>query len=126
MRDDLRMHADRQIEGGVDAELIAVAAEVFRMLADPTRVRIVLALGEYGELSVNHLADIVDKAAPAVSQHLAKLRLTRMVSTRQDGTRVFYRLTDEHAQQLVNGAIQQAEHALDARPAHHHPAEVDA
>ena len=60
------------------------------MLADATRVRIVLALKDAGELSVNHLADILDKSPAAVSQHLAKLRLARIVATRQDGQRVFY------------------------------------
>lgn len=99
-----------------------LAVEVFAMLADATRVRIVLALRNAEELSVNHLADIVDKSPAAVSQHLAKLRLARMVTTRQDGTRVFYRLTDEHASDLVTDAIKQAEHAIStgSTPRHHH------
>ena len=88
------------------------------MLADATRVRIILAL-RADELSVNHLADIVDKSPAAVSQHLAKLRLARIVATRQDGTRVFYRLENEHASKLVSDAIFQAEHALSGTPAHH-------
>ncbi|WP_414772519.1 helix-turn-helix domain-containing protein, partial [Escherichia coli] len=56
----------------------------------------------------------------AVSQHLAKLRLARMVTTRQDGTRVFYALADEHARQLVTDAIFQAEHSLGGAAPHHH------
>lgn len=94
------------------------------MLADATRIRIILALRDQ-ELSVNHLADIVDKSAPAVSQHLAKLRMARIVVTRQEGTKVFYRLANEHARQLVADAIYQAEHSLSTDPAHHrgmHPA----
>ena len=97
------------------------------MLADATRVRIVLAL-RAGELSVNHLADIVDKSPAAVSQHLAKLRLARVVLARQDGTRVFYRLANEHARQLVADAIFQAQHSLSADPAHHrgdHPSPAE-
>lgn len=88
------------------------------MLADATRVRIILALRDY-ELSVNHLADIVGKSPAAVSQHLAKLRLARIVESRQEGTRVFYRLADEHASQLVADAIFQAEHTLGGTPRHH-------
>jgi len=88
------------------------------MLADPTRVRIIAALQQQ-ELSVGPLATIVDKNPPAVSQHLAKLRLARMVSARQDGPRVFYRLTDEHAGRLVAEAFLQAEHTLGGKPAHH-------
>lgn len=88
------------------------------MLADATRVRIILALRD-GEMSVNHLSGIVDKSPAAVSQHLAKMRLSRMVSSRQDGTRVFYRLANEHSRQLVADAIFQAEHALGGTPLHH-------
>lgn len=95
-----------------------LAVEVFAMLADATRVRIVLALWD-GELAVNQLAEIVGKSSAAVSQHLAKMRLARMVTTRQDGTRVFYRLANEHARQLVADAVYQAEHAVDIHPAHH-------
>ena len=90
------------------------------MLADATRVRIILALRDAGELSVNHLADILDKQPAAVSQHLAKLRLARIVATRQDGQRVFYRLENEHASRLVTDAILQAEHSLGGTPRHHH------
>lgn len=104
-----------------DSDYVELAVEVFQMLADATRVRIILALRDIEELSVNHLADIVDKSPTAVSQHLAKLRLGRIVSTRQDGTRVFYRLENEHARQLVTDAIFQAEHALGGTPRHHHP-----
>lgn len=100
------------------------AAEIFAMLADPTRVRIILALAEH-ELPVSSLAGIVGKSPAAVSQHLAKLRLSRIVSARQDGNRVFYRLANEHALRLVTDAIHQAEHAVGGTPDHHLAAEAD-
>lgn len=103
-----------------DSQFVELAVEVFSMLADATRVRIILALRD-DELSVNHLADIVDKTPAAVSQHLAKLRLGRIVASRQQGNRVFYRLENEHARRLVSDAIFQAEHSLEAQPRHHHP-----
>lgn len=102
-----------------DSEYVELAVEVFAMLADPTRVRILLALRGGGEMSVNSLADVVDKSPTAVSQHLAKLRLARMVQPRRHGTTVFYRLTDEHASELVAQAVQQAEHVVGSA-AHHH------
>ena len=102
----------------VDEQSVELAVEVFMMLADPTRVRIVLALKK-GELSVNTLADLIAKSPAAVSQHLAKLRLARIVATRHEGTRVFYRLENEHAEQLVTDAIHQAEHTLGGQPRHH-------
>jgi DNA-binding transcriptional ArsR family regulator len=122
------MDAEKQVCGRLpDSQYVELAVEVFAMLADATRVRIVLALRD-SELSVNQLADIVDKTPAAVSQHLAKMRLGRLVSTRQDGTRIFYRLANEHARQLVADAIFQAEHALHQKPRHHHaePTAADA
>ncbi len=98
-----------------------MAVEVFSLLADATRVRIVLALREADELPVNRLAAIVERPATAVSQHLAKLRMARMVSTRQHGNQVFYKLANEHASRLVVDGIYQAEHALHDVPRHHHP-----
>ncbi|MBB1197653.1 transcriptional regulator [Curtobacterium flaccumfaciens] len=101
-----------------ESEYVELAVEVFAMLADATRVKIILALRNAEEMSVNHIADVVDKSPAAVSQHLAKLRLTRMVSTRREGTTVFYRLTDEHASELVMDAVKQAEHVVGAAPHH--------
>jgi DNA-binding transcriptional ArsR family regulator len=116
------MHADRWVDRSladqVDDQLVELAVEIFTMLADATRVRIVLALKD-GELSVNTLADVVGKSPAAVSQHLAKLRLARVVMTRHEGNRVFYRLANEHAHQLVTGAVFQAEHSVEDQPPHH-------
>ena len=117
---NLRMDADKQMCGlDPDSQFVELAVEVFAMLADATRVRIILALRQAGEMSVNHLADVADKTPAAISQHLAKLRLARIVESRQEGQRVFYRLANEHASQLVSDAIFQAEHALGGTPRHH-------
>ena len=113
------MHADTSADDLTPGNAyIDVAVEVFRLLADATRIRIVLALRE-GELSVNNLAEIVERSPAAVSQHLAKLRWGKLVRVRQDGNRAFYRLTDEHAMRLVVEAIRQAEHAVEEKPGHH-------
>jgi DNA-binding transcriptional ArsR family regulator len=114
------MDADKSICGREpDSQYVELAVEVFGMLADATRVRLILALRE-GELSVTRLAEIVDKTPAATSQHLAKLRLARMVTTRREGQTIYYSLANEHASQLVSDAIFQAEHALDNQPRHHH------
>jgi DNA-binding transcriptional ArsR family regulator len=113
------MNADKQV--GVNRlaeEHAALVVEVFRMLADATRVQLLWAMTE-GELPVNDLADRVDKPAPSVSQHLAKLRMARLVRTRREGTQVFYRLENDHVAQLVRDAVHNAEHAAGGIPAHH-------
>ena len=95
-----------------------MAAEVFRMLADSTRVRLLWSLLDK-ELSVNELADLVGKPAPSVSQHLAKLRMARLVRTRREGTQVFYRVDNDHVARLVRDAVFNAEHAGPDMPRHH-------
>lgn len=106
------------IGGRTDEQIVELAVEVFRMLADATRVRIVMVLQD-GELSVTTLARLVGKSPTAVSQHLAKLRLARIVTTRHEANRVFYRLANEHARRLVADAIFQAEHSVEDHPGHH-------
>jgi DNA-binding transcriptional ArsR family regulator len=99
-------------------EQAALIVEVFRMLADVTRVQVLWALvGD--ELSVNELAERVGKPAPSVSQHLAKLRMARLVRTRRAGTTIFYSLENDHVRQLVKDAVHNAEHAGPGVPAHH-------
>jgi len=83
--DDPRVCAATPAERGpLPEDQVALAAEVFRMLADGTRIQILWAMIN-AELSVNEIAGAVGKPGPAVSQHLAKLRLARMVRTRRDG-----------------------------------------
>lgn len=91
------------------------------MLADSTRVQVLWALVDT-ELSVNELADHVGKPAPSVSQHLAKLRMARLVRTRREGTQVIYRLENDHVRQLVIDAVFNAEHAGPGVPGHHQEA----
>ena len=95
------------------------------MLADETRIRLLWALRD-GELAVNELAGRVGKPGPSVSQHLAKLRMARMVRTRREGNQVFYRVENDHIASLVRDAIENAEHASDGIPAHHRPAATSA
>jgi DNA-binding transcriptional ArsR family regulator len=113
------MRADKQSRRSTPGdEHVALAVEVFRMLSDPTRVRLLWALLD-GEMAVNELAEAVGKSQAGVSQHLAKLRLARLVRTRKQGNQVFYRIENSHAGQLVEDAIYHAEHSTEAFPEHH-------
>ena len=88
------------------------------MLSDATRVRLLWALADR-ELSVTDLAETVAKPGPAVSQHLAKLRMARLVRTRREGTTIYYSLENDHVRQLVTDAVFNAEHAGPGIPGHH-------
>ncbi len=112
------MNASNAIPASIPDDEVNLIVEIFRMLADPTRIRVLWALTS-GELSVTELAEQVNKPAPSVSQHLAKLRMVRLVRTRREGTTIFYSLENEHVSQLVADAVFNAEHAGPGVPSHH-------
>ncbi|WP_086830901.1 metalloregulator ArsR/SmtB family transcription factor [Streptomyces sp. NRRL B-24572] len=97
-------------------ELLA-AAGVFALLADATRLHLVWLLAR-GESDVTALAEAVGAARPAVSQHLAKLRLGGLVESRKEGRRVVYSLPDGHLKRLVVEAISHADHQVSGEPWH--------
>ena len=85
------------------------AAELFKALADPTRVRIVGLLA-HTELCVGDLCLVLGMSQPAVSHHLGILRTLRIVTTRKEGKHVFYTLTDEHIHQLYHQGVDHVSH----------------
>jgi DNA-binding transcriptional ArsR family regulator len=96
---------------------IQTTAEFFRMLADPTRLRLLIALLD-ADQDVTALAAAVGMARPTVSQHLAKLRLAGLVATRRDGRHALYRLRGGHVRALLTHALAQADHGLRRLPEH--------
>ena len=118
----LRMHANTQPPVW-DEDLVTLAVEVLRVLADRTRLQLAgLMLDE--EKSVSQLAAELDRPVPAVSQHLAKMRMARLVVTRREGSSVMYRVENGHVRQLVVDTIGHVEHLLDEVPKHHRRVEV--
>ncbi|MFC4377354.1 ArsR/SmtB family transcription factor [Nocardia halotolerans] len=109
---------DRSARAPLAEDHLGLVVEVFRMLADPTRVQVLWALADR-ELSVNELAELVGKPGPSVSQHLAKLRMARLVRTRREGTTIYYSLDNDHVRRLVVDAVHNAEHAGPGVPPHH-------
>ncbi|SDZ25863.1 DNA-binding transcriptional regulator, ArsR family [Amycolatopsis xylanica] len=90
-------------------EQVHLAAESFRLLADPTRIKVLWALLQ-GESSVACLAELAGAAPTAVSQHLAKLRLAGLVKGRREGTFVYYSAADNHVRGLLAQALHHADH----------------
>jgi DNA-binding transcriptional ArsR family regulator len=86
-----------------------LAAESFRLLADPTRIKILWALLQ-GESSVACLGELVGANPTVVSQHLAKLRLAGLVKGRREGTFVYYKAADVHVRRLLSEALFHADH----------------
>lgn len=88
---------------------ISEAVDALKVLADETRLKIIWAL-LHGEHSVGELADHVGAAAPAVSQHLARLRFAKMVQTRRQGNKIFYSAKNQHLLELVAQVLSHAQH----------------
>jgi DNA-binding transcriptional ArsR family regulator len=89
--------------------LAAQVAEIFKALADPTRVRLLHALS-HAELCVGDLAAVLKMTESAVSHQLRLLRSLRVVRARREGKLVFYTLDDEHVTRLFQLSLEHLGH----------------
>lgn len=85
--------AARVVETERQDALRRFKAEVFRVLAHPTRIYVVECLRD-GELAVNAILERIGVEPANLSQHLGVLRSKGLVSTRKEGNQVFYSLRD--------------------------------
>jgi DNA-binding transcriptional ArsR family regulator len=76
-------------------------AQLFKLLADETRLRILDMLGSRKELCVRELWERLGQSQPAVSHHLGLLRMAGLVDTRHEGKHVYYRIDRERFEQLM-------------------------
>ncbi len=98
----------------VDLDEAVDLAEMFRLLGDPTRVRILFALLEAGELCVCDLAVVVETTDTKVSQAMRLLRAAGVVRNRRHGRNVFYRLDDSHVRMLLDLSREHVSHRDEA------------
>lgn len=90
-------------------------AGVFRILGDPTRLKIVKLLA-MEEFCVCELVHLLGLSQPAVSQHLAKLRSAGLVRERRAGQWVFYRLDRERLEAALSGFLRFLDAPLNGTP----------
>lgn len=93
-----------------DAATVQDVADAFRVLAEPARLRIVLALLEAGELCVCDVAAAAEMSETSTSQHLRVLRASRSVRKRRDGRIAYYSLADGHVRMLIDVALEHSRH----------------
>ena len=91
------------------------AADIFGLLSDPGRLRMLAILLE-AESSVGRLAELAGLSESSASHALRLLRAHRIVQARRDGRMVRYRLADEHVRLLLEVALQHAEHSVLIHP----------
>jgi ArsR family transcriptional regulator len=89
---------------------VEALADTFRVLGDPTRVRILDALAP-GELCVCDIAELVGISESAVSHQLRLLRGMRLVRPRRAGRLVYYAVDDHHILELLKQALTHVEEA---------------
>jgi ArsR family transcriptional regulator len=75
--------------------------QVFKLLSDETRLRILMYLLREGELHVTALCERLGQSQPAVSHHLALLRVAGLIEARRDGKHNFYSIKSQHFHRLV-------------------------
>ncbi len=100
---------ERLLQGQPNETVLRGTAEIFKMLADPNRLRLLLALDKAQELCVCDLAELVATSASAVSHQLRLLRTARLVRNRRQGKMVYYRLDDVHVGRLLREGLRHAE-----------------
>jgi ArsR family transcriptional regulator, cadmium/lead-responsive transcriptional repressor len=78
-----------------------LVAKYFKVLSDPTRVRILELLDEHGELSVRDLVQLLGQSQPSISNHLACLRWCGFAERERRHPSVFYRVADDRVLELL-------------------------
>ncbi len=91
----------------VGEEVGLALSEIFKVLGDPTRVKILHALARE-ELCVCDIAALLGMSLPAISHHLRLLRNLRLVKCRRAGRVVYYSLDDDHVKKLLEVGIEHA------------------
>jgi DNA-binding transcriptional ArsR family regulator len=86
-------------------ERVAPLADLFRLLGDPTRLRIVLACVD-ARRPVGAIADALGLSPSLVSHHLRLLRATRIVRATREGKQVFYAAADQHISAMLAGMLE--------------------
>jgi ArsR family transcriptional regulator, arsenate/arsenite/antimonite-responsive transcriptional repressor len=104
MISNLMEPVDMKRRGGIPElsdQLEKDLVQVFKLLSDETRLRVLMYLAREGELHVTALCDKLGQSQPAVSHHLALLRVAGLIEARRDGKHNFYSVRAKHFQRLL-------------------------
>src|SRR3954463_2800351 len=85
----------------VSDSMVRELAQVFKLLSDETRLRILLYLAQNSELHVTDLCNRLGQSQPAVSHHLALLRVSGLIESRREGKHNFYSVRADHFGELM-------------------------
>ncbi|MFO0958907.1 MAG: metalloregulator ArsR/SmtB family transcription factor [Isosphaeraceae bacterium] len=85
----------------VSDQAVRDLAQVFKLMSDETRLRILLYLAQSGELHVTDLCTRLGQSQPAVSHHLALLRVSGLIESRREGKHNFYSVRADHFGEML-------------------------
>ena len=96
---------EQKLENLPDAAGFQMVADLFKQLADPTRLRIFWLLCHCEECVIN-ISSLVGMNSPAVSHHLKLLKSAGLIISRRDGKEVYYKAAGTRQVQLLHGMIE--------------------
>jgi DNA-binding transcriptional ArsR family regulator len=88
----------------IDSEQIDQLADLFSLMGDPTRLKIILRC-LHTSISVSDIAEQLSLSQPLVSHHLRLLKAARMVRSERRGKQVFYVAADAHVQCIIQDMV---------------------
>ena len=94
----------------LNEEQITAVSELFKVLGDYTRVRILSYLFESGSVPVGEIAEGLGMTVSAISHQLKILKQSKLVKGRRDGRQIYYSLDDEHVSLIIGMAIEHISH----------------
>lgn len=102
------VHSTKQLM--IPEEKAIELADIFKALGDPTRVKMIYAMLQNGELCVHDMCVVLDMTQSAISHQLRYLRNMRVVKRRKVGKTVYYSLDDHHIEQIFSQTLQHITH----------------
>lgn len=96
-----------------DDETMELLSSIFKVLGDPTRLKIIYALS-MTDLCVNDIAELLDMSQSSISHQLSLLKKKKLIKSVKDGRRSIYSLDDEHVLSLFNEGYDHAKHRKDS------------
>jgi len=89
----------------ISEQTVRDLSQVFKLLSDETRLRILLYLAQSGELHVTDLCGKLGQSQPAVSHHLALLRVSGLIEARREGKHNFYSVRSDYFGELLGDLL---------------------
>lgn len=103
-----------QLKQVISEDDITGMTEIFKALADPTRVKVAYMLERGGELCVCDVAEVLGSSTATASHHLRTLKNKHIAKSRKEGKNVFYSLKDDHIRTLLHMTLEHQKEKVEA------------